>query len=88
MFDTERLLQDTSDVESTDGDDDEPIIQEDEEEYDEHYKNWLRVTRKLWGGWRDVEGYARDVFPVEEKLNGMTWMKDNKRNGDEAGDDE
>ena len=35
----------------------------------------LRIARKLWGGWRDVEGYAKDAFPVEEKLNKRTWME-------------
>lgn len=34
----------------------------------------VRLSRSLWEGWRDIEGYARDVFPVEEKLNGKTWM--------------
>jgi hypothetical protein len=35
----------------------------------------LRTARKLWGGWRTIEGYAREPFVVEERLNGMTWMK-------------
>ena len=35
----------------------------------------VRTARMLWGGWRDIEGYARDVFPVEEKLNGKDWME-------------
>ena len=29
---------------------------------------------KLWEGYRGIEEYAREVFPEEEKLNGMTWM--------------
>ncbi|KUL92519.1 hypothetical protein ZTR_02418 [Talaromyces verruculosus] len=36
-----------------------------------------RVTdeaRKLWQGWRDMEEYAREVFPVEEEANGLQWM--------------
>ena len=37
------------------------------------YRN-VSTARMLWGGWRDIEGYARDVFPVEEKLNGKDWM--------------
>lgn len=44
----------------------------DEEEWGEDI---LRTARKLWGGWRTVEGYAREPFVVEERLNGMTWMK-------------
>jgi hypothetical protein len=37
----------------------------------------LRVTdeaRQLWEGWRDMEEYAREVFPVEEEANGLDWM--------------
>jgi hypothetical protein len=34
----------------------------------------VRTARSLWEGWRDIEGYARDIFPVEEKLNGLDWM--------------
>ena len=34
----------------------------------------VRLSRALWEGWRDIEGYARDIFPVEERLNGRTWM--------------
>jgi hypothetical protein len=36
-----------------------------------------RVTdeaRRLWQGWRDMEEYAREVFPVEEEANGLQWM--------------
>jgi hypothetical protein len=28
----------------------------------------------LWEGYRGIEEYAREVFPVEERLNGMRWM--------------
>ena len=31
-------------------------------------------ARQLWGGWRGIEEYAREVFPVEEAANGRTWM--------------
>ena len=48
----------------------EYIRPRDEEEGDEV----LRVPRRLWSGWRDIDEYARDTFPVEEKLNGRTWM--------------
>ncbi|MCJ1271955.1 hypothetical protein MMC22_011860 [Lobaria immixta] len=33
-------------------------------------------ARGLWAGWRGVEEYAREVFPVEEAANGMNWMQD------------
>ena len=29
---------------------------------------------KLWEGFRSMEEYAREVFPVEEANNGLTWM--------------
>ena len=31
-------------------------------------------ARRLWEGYRALEEYAREVFPVEERLNGRTWM--------------
>lgn len=29
---------------------------------------------ELWEGHRGIEEYAREVFPVEEAANGLTWM--------------
>ena len=29
---------------------------------------------QLWAGYRGIEEYAREVFPVEEAANGLTWM--------------
>ena len=29
---------------------------------------------QLWEGYRGIEEYAREVFPLEEAANGMTWM--------------
>lgn len=34
----------------------------------------VEEARELWGGWRGIEEYAREVFPVEEANNGLTWM--------------
>lgn len=31
-------------------------------------------ARALWEGWRSIEEYAREVFPVEEEANGLDWM--------------
>ncbi|KAF2467918.1 NmrA-domain-containing protein [Lindgomyces ingoldianus] len=31
---------------------------------------------ELWEGYRDMEEYAREVFPVEEAANGLTWMEE------------
>lgn len=33
-------------------------------------------ARALWEGWRGMEEYAREVFPVEEEANGLEWMKE------------
>ena len=33
-------------------------------------------ARQLWAGWRGIEEYAREVFPVEEAANGRTWMNE------------
>lgn len=30
----------------------------------------------LWEGYRGIEEYAREVFPLEEAANGLTWMDD------------
>lgn len=43
-------------------------------------------ARTLWAGWRGVEEYAREVFPVEEAANGMDWMHDDvETNGNVTG---
>ena len=47
-----------------------------EDQIGEELDQDVRISRALWEGWRDVEGYARDTFPVEERLNGRTWMDD------------
>ena len=36
----------------------------------------VEEARALWGGWRGIEEYAREVFPLEEANNGLTWMKE------------
>ncbi|TKA79896.1 hypothetical protein B0A49_01098 [Cryomyces minteri] len=33
-----------------------------------------KEARSIWEGYRGIEEYAREVFPVEESANGMTWM--------------
>ena len=35
-----------------------------------------REALELWEGYRGVEEYAREVFPVEEAANGLTWMEE------------
>lgn len=31
---------------------------------------------ELWEGFRSIEEYAQEVFPVEEAANGLTWMEE------------
>ena len=35
----------------------------------------VQEARSLWMGWRGIEEYAREVFPLEEANNGLTWMR-------------
>jgi len=34
---------------------------------------------ELWEGYRGLEEYAREVFPLEEAANGLVWMNDERR---------
>jgi len=36
--------------------------------------NCVAISQMLWEGNRSIEEYAREVFPVEESANGLTWM--------------
>jgi hypothetical protein len=38
------------------------------------------VARGIWEGYRSIEEYAREVFPVEESNNGLTWMDEGDDN--------
>ena len=38
-------------------------------------KKLTQEARELWEGYRGIEEYAREVFPVEEEANGKTWMR-------------
>lgn len=42
---------------------------------------------QLWEGPRGLEEYAREIFPIEERANGRTWMDDGE-DAEEHGDDE
>ncbi|KAI5787291.1 hypothetical protein EDC01DRAFT_617855 [Geopyxis carbonaria] len=33
------------------------------------------TARRLWPGWRGLEEYAREVWPLEEKQNGANWAE-------------
>ena len=39
---------------------------------------------ELWEGHRGMEEYAREVFPLEEAANGLTWMQDGENLDDEG----
>ncbi|KFA78511.1 hypothetical protein S40288_01496 [Stachybotrys chartarum IBT 40288] len=45
-----------------------------------------REALELWEGPRGLEEYAREMFPLEEEANGLTWMFDDDETGGE--DDE
>jgi NmrA-like family len=43
----------------------------------------------LWEGYRGLEEYAREVFPLEEAANGLVWMNEvNEAREEEDGDDD
>lgn len=47
-----------------------------------------REALDLWEGFRDIEEYAREIFPVEERANGLTWMdEDDATDGQPEPDD-
>jgi len=37
-------------------------------------KKLTSEARGLWAGYRGIEEYAREVFPLEEEMNGRDWM--------------
>jgi rhodanese-related sulfurtransferase len=42
----------------------------------------------LWEGYRGLEEYAREVFPLEEAANGLTWMNETDDEDMEGDDDD
>jgi hypothetical protein len=47
------------------------------------------IAMGLWEGYRGLEEYAREVFPLEEAANGLTWMNDeNDEEGEMQGGEE
>ena len=42
----------------------------------------------LWEGYRGLEEYAREVFPLEEAANGLTWMNDEDDGKIQGGEEE
>ncbi|UKZ83443.1 hypothetical protein TrVFT333_011252 [Trichoderma virens FT-333] len=43
-----------------------------------------REALELWEGPRGLEEYAREMFPLEEEANGLTWMFEEEDDGHEA----
>lgn len=43
----------------------------------------LHDSLQLWEGPRGLEEYAREIFPLEEQANGLTWMEDDVEEGAE-----
>ena len=47
-----------------------------------------REGRSIWEGYRGIEEYAREAFPIEEYANGMRWMdEEGPSTPSEVGDD-
>ena len=44
-----------------------------------------RVALELWEGPRDLEEYAREVFPLEEQANGLRWMLEEESDVSQSG---
>jgi hypothetical protein len=42
-----------------------------------------REALELWEGPRGLEEYAREMFPLEEEANGLTWMFDDEDEAEE-----
>ncbi|KAJ9143757.1 NmrA-domain-containing protein [Pleurostoma richardsiae] len=40
-----------------------------------------KLAMELWEGFRGLEEYAREVFPLEEQANGLTWMLEDDNSG-------
>jgi hypothetical protein len=40
--------------------------------------NVLDDALELWEGYRGIEEYAREIFPEEERANGMKWMDEDE----------
>lgn len=43
-----------------------------------------REALELWEGPRGLEEYAREMFPLEEEANGLTWMFEEEEDGHDA----
>lgn len=43
--------------------------------------DYPKIALELWEGPRGLEEYAREVFPLEEQANGMTWMLEDDEGG-------
>jgi hypothetical protein len=47
-----------------------------------------REALELWEGPRGLEEYAREMFPLEEEANGLTWMFEDDEGDGETGDED
>lgn len=46
-----------------------------------------REGRSIWEGYRGIEEYAREVFPIEEYANGLRWMEEGGGTGTQTPDE-
>lgn len=45
-----------------------------------------REGRSIWEGYRGIEEYAREIFPLEEYSNGLRWMDEDRETASERGE--
>lgn len=38
--------------------------------------NCIENALELWSAPRSIEEYAREIFPIEERNNGLRWMEE------------
>jgi hypothetical protein len=41
------------------------------------------LAKQLWEGNREMEEYAKEIFPIEERNNGCRWMDEDESDQDD-----
>jgi hypothetical protein len=41
------------------------------------------LAKEIWEGNREMEEYAKEIFPIEERNNGCRWMDDDESDKDD-----
>ena len=56
----------------------EEILGDERAPYFGPHLEYPREGRSIWEGYRGIEEYAREVFPIEEYANGLRWMDEGR----------